>query len=114
MADRRNGRSEGLGGMHAGRRQLRWHSLGDEQGARNLAEGHAQRAVDKLRCKADEGKRQQDGWIGQKIRGNDQSPPCYPPLTGRLVGTRQAILARRSTYSAFHYGADTLNWGSID
>ena len=26
--------------------------------------------------------RQQDGWIGQKIRGNDLSPPCYPPLTG--------------------------------
>ena len=70
MADRRDRGGEGLGRVDAGRREPGRHAHADQQGARNLPEGHAERAIDQLRGKADQDERDQGRRVGEYRREN--------------------------------------------
>ena len=48
---------------------------GDQQGAGNQAERHAERAIDQLGGKADQDEGHEDGRVGQQLRENACSPP---------------------------------------
>ena len=67
VANPRNAGGERLGGVHAGRCKGWRNADADEDGARNLAEGHPERAVHELCREPDEGEDQQCGWVGEDL-----------------------------------------------
>jgi serine O-acetyltransferase len=110
VTNSRNCGGEGFGGMDACRGGSRRDSHGNQQGRRNLAKCHAERAIDHLRGETDHDEGDQDGRIDKEFRENVRSPPCLRGLTAADVAPRQCIMARKKGLPAFHYAADTLNW----
>ena len=55
--------------MDAGRGGLGRDAHADQQGAGNLAESHAERAIDQLRREADQDEREEGRGIGKKSTG---------------------------------------------
>jgi hypothetical protein len=62
--------------MDTRRSRRRRNARGDQQGARNQAEGHSERTIDQLGGEADQDEGHEDGRIGQQLRENASSPPC--------------------------------------
>ena len=85
--------------MNSGRRGSGRYAEDDQQGARDLAERHAQRAVDHLRRKSDQDEREEDGRIGQDFPEDVALHPCWPifpvmhnPLESKMDGNESRSL----------------------
>ena len=102
VAHRRDRRGECLGRVDAGRGELGLNAHADQQSARNLAESHAERAIDQLGGKADQNERDQCRRISEYRRKDIGLHPveCRDVPKARASGKRRGA-APRSRALAF-------------